>query len=259
MLYLGLINFIKDRINNASLSDLVPFIIGLIFGFVFCLLIYAIIILTSFKKSEKKAQKVVIKVDDEIIKNKIQNARNEYVEEATSVKAGEKVNILKDTCWTLINDIARVYYPDSKHPIFELSVEELINLDYYIMQRIDKLFSKKVLSMIRKLQLSTVINLLDTKKKIDNNKVVKAANKANLGGIAKGLWTAVNFINPVYWIKKVMIEAPFQVLMNKMALVIIDVVGEETSIVYSKGAFVKENDEVIEKELNDLIGETIDE
>ncbi len=251
LLFLGII---KDKISNATFADILPFLIGIVLGFMLCLLSYFLILLTSIKKEEEKAKKVVIKVDNEVIQNKIDNAKNQYKEEATSVGTNEKMMVLKDTCFQMIEDIAKVYYPESKHPIYELSVSELMQLDYYIMERLEKIFNKKIISKMKSLRISSILNILDKKKQVEEAKIVKAAKKAHVTGIAKGVMSALNFINPVYWVKKVMFDVSLQAILNKMALMVIDIIGEETSNVYSKGAFVHKDDEIIEKELDDLIG-----
>ena len=64
--------------------------------------------------------------------------------------------------WDLINDIARTYYPNSQYPLFELSIEELISLDYYIMKRIEKIFSGKVLSKVKKMKISSLVKVKET-------------------------------------------------------------------------------------------------
>ena len=96
------------------------------------------------------------------------NCKNKYKEEVSSKKTSEKLTDLKSMSWDLINDIARTYYPNSQYPLFELSIEELISLDYYIMKRIEKIFSGKVLSKVKKMKISSIAHLLDMKKKLND-------------------------------------------------------------------------------------------
>lgn len=259
MLFLGFINNLKNYFLNFEILDLIPFITGLIAGFVICLLVYLLIVVSSLRKTEKKAKNFVVDVDDETINQIISNTRNKYDDEAAPLKTSEKLVVLKDCCWELLNDISKAYYPNSKHPLFELSIEEIINLDYYIMNRIEKIFDKRLINKFKNLKITSVLNIIDKTKKITGNKAVKAVNKAKIPAIAKGVTAALNFLNPVYWVKKVMVDAPYQLLLNKIAHTIIDVIGEETSKIYSKRVFIVDNDNNIEEEINELIGEDINE
>ena len=263
MITLGLINKLKEYFINFDFFDLIPLIMGMVAGFIICLLIYLLLIVTSLKKEEKK-HKDIIEVPDEEINRIINNAREKYKEEASSLKTGEKMVVLKDCCWELLNDISKTYYPESKHPLFELSVEEIINLDYYIMKRIEGIFDKKLLKRFKSLKITSVLNIIDKTKMISESKAVKAANKAKIPSITKGVITTLNLFNPVYWVKKAMIDAPYQILLNKIAYTIIDVVGEETSKIYSKRVFIVDDEQNIDEEINrlkidQLIGEDSNE
>ena len=251
---LNLFDQVLNSFKENPLVSLMPFFIGIVFGFLLCLLIYVFILINSLKKTEKLASNVVLEVDDEIINNQIENARNAYIEESSYKATNQKMICLRDTCWDLMNDIAKTYYPESKYPLYELSIDELILLSNYITNRVDNLFSGAVLKKIKNIKISSILKIVDLKKKYDQNKVVKAANKVHLPKGLKIAFTVLNSLNPVYWVKKVMIDGTFNVIVNKIALTIIEVVGEETSNVYSKNAFRKNNDEEIIKEINEIEG-----
>ncbi len=255
-MYLGFVNSIKEYFENrteASLVDFIPFIIGIIVGFILCFLIYILLFVISVKKDTKNINTLVI--DDDIIRQIIENYKEKYFKEMNSKKTSEKIANLKYISWDLIQDIAKVYYPNSQYPLFELSVEELISLDYYIMNRIEKIFSGKVLSKIKKMKISSVAHLLDMKKKYDESKIVKTAEKMKLKPISKGVWTALNLLNPVYWVRKIMFDIPYNIITNKISSTIIEVIGVETSNIYSKKAFIKENEDEEIKKLENLIGD----
>lgn len=246
-MFLGLIESLKDYFSNLSdrtLVDLIPFLTGLILGFILCVLIYVLVFLISYKKDIKKID--IISTDNEIINIKLENAKNRYISEASSKKTSEKIGLLKEISWELANDVASSYYPDSSHPLFELSINELIDLDYYIIHKIESIFSKPVLKLTKKMRLSTIIKMVDKGKKINENKVVKTAEKVK--PVVNGFWATVNLVNPVYWVKKLMFDLPISRIMNTIALVIIDIIGTETSNVYSKRAFESDEPETIDKD-----------
>lgn len=246
---------IKDYINNFknfSFSDLIPFIVGIVIGFALCFLIYLLVFVISIKKDTKNINEIENSnaVKDEDISRIIENYKARYKDEVSSKKTNEKLTELKSMSWELINDIARNYYPNSQYPLLELSIEELISLDYYIMKKIEKIFSGKVLSKVKKMKLSSVAHILDMKKKYEENKIVKASEKMKVKPIMKGFWTAINFLNPVYWVKKLMFDIPYNMIVNKISCTIIEVIGVETSNIYSKKAFV--DDSEVNKAINEI-------
>lgn len=256
-IFLSGINEYFNELGDLSFADLIPFLLGIVIGFALCFLIYVLILIVSIKKDSKNTDVISIENKDDEINVIIENYKNRYTNEASSKKTGEKIEFMKNISWELINDIAKTYYPNSQYPIFELTIEELISLDYYIMKRIEKIFSGKILSKVKKMKISTIIHILDMKKKYDENKIVKTTEKLKIKSIFKGIWTAINFLNPVYWVKKLMFDIPYNIIINKISSTIIDVIGIETSNIYSKKAFVEEDEKTNEmvKEIEKMIGE----
>ena len=87
--------------------------------------------------------------------------------------------ILGKKIYETVNRIATVYYPNSKYPLYELNIEELILLLHYLSNRIDSIFDKGIFKYFKKASLSQVFRILDFKKKVDDNKATKALKKAN--------------------------------------------------------------------------------
>ena len=151
----------------------------------------------------------------------------------------------------MINEIAKLYYPKSEYPIYELSIDEMLVLTHYITNRVESLFKGKVLKSLKKIKISQIIKVLEIKKKIEENKIVKAANKVKLPTLYKATMSVLNIFNPGYWVKKIMINTTLSIGTNKIAATIIDIIGEETTKVYSKSVFNEEK--VIASEVEDTI------
>ena len=245
-------DFFSELFGKLSYENLLILLSGVVLGFTLCFLIYLLIVVVSFKKEERRVVAPQVKVDDERIQRLIRGAKNEFQEEASKASTGQKLLELKNICWNLVHDIAQVYYPESKFPIYELSIEELMTLAHYITDRVDSLFRGPILKPMKKLRISYILKIIETKRKIDENKAVKTASKL------KTPWTAVrtvlNIFNPVYWVRKLMISTTLVAVTNKICGIIIDVVGDETNKVYSKSVFNVErmNNLEIEKELLEL-------
>lgn len=248
--WINIRDFIVDKIANISFGDIAGFIVGIIFGFILFALIYLILVLASFKRKEPVVYKNQAEVDDEEIKKIIDDCAKGFKEQCHSKPVGEKMEALKPTATTLIGDIAKKYYPTSPHPVAELSIDETILLFGYITKRVDELLNVKGIKYFRKYRISKVLSMIDTKKRIEETKVVKAAKRAQLPKIASVGWAVLNAINPVYWVKKLIINPTFSATANKLLDIIIRIVGEETAKVYSKSIF--NNDQEIDMMINEL-------
>lgn len=238
--WINLRDYFVDKFTNIHFGDIVLFLIGIIAGFLLFALFYLIMVLSSFRRKEPAIYKNVNVVEDEKVRNIIDQTCLSYKEENYSKPTGEKLIALKDVSIDLIGKIAHEYYPDSPHPVSELSVDELVLLTQYITKRVDELLSARVIKPFRKYRISKVLKIIDTKKRIEESKVVTAAKRANLPKIAKVGWAVLHAVNPVFWIKKLIINPSFSVAVNKMADIIIHIVGDETSKVYSKSVFNNE-------------------
>lgn len=248
---------LRDIIINIftkfSFSTLVTMLMGILIGFFLAITVYLSFVLSSLKKQDKEIEKEKYTVTDTQIEKIIKSAKNEYVEESSFLNTGQKLSHVRKISWELIHSIANEYYPDSDYPIYELNGEELLTLVHYITNRVDSIFTGPVLKSFKKIKLAYIFKLLDMKKKIDENKLVKAANKAKVPKIFSTITAVLNVFNPVYWIKKLIVNTAMVAVTNKISLTIIEVVGEETNKVYSKNVFNQEKG--LNLEVEKTIGE----
>ncbi len=239
--------FFRVTSNITFTGQVIPFIFGIIVGVVIFGLLYVLTIVTRFKKNEKKS-KGYVEIDDEKILRIIENSKNKFSEESSMKALQEKYKDLSSIAWEEINDIASTIFPDSKHPLFELTPNEFLELIHYISDRIDELLSGRILKKLRQFKVSSIIEFYDTKKKIEETKAVKAAKRT---GVMKVIGPVLNTINPFYWFRKIVLNTAIVKISNNIALDIIDIVGEETVKVYSKTVFRAESLEEIEKIINE--------
>lgn len=241
---LSFVDDIRDLIitllDKFSWGSVLVLLAGVVLGFIMCFFIYLVIVLASLKKNENEIKSTTIEIESNEVKRVIKSAVNRYTEESSNLPINQKITDIKDISWELINDIAKMYYPDSEYPIYELSIDEFMELNHYITNRVNTLFKGKVLKNFKKIRISQILKILDLKKKIDENKAVKVAKKAHIPGFFKATMNVLNVFNPGYWVKKLMINTTLTIGTNKIAKTVIDIVGEETSKVYSKSVFNKE-------------------
>ena len=242
----------KDANGNFDLKIFVVLLIGILIGIIITSSIYGILLLISLKKESKKINLPDVINDEQIIKS-IETIKKDYISLTIGFQASEKMQVLGTTLINTVKTIAAFYYPNSKYPLYELNIKELIILTQYISDRIDKIFDKAVLKHFKNISISQIMKLLDLHRDIQNNKVVKTVKKIN--PVSKVIVSVLNIVNPIYWIKKLIINGTISLALDKMALIIIDITSEETINIYSKRLFNKSSElltEDIEKAILDL-------
>ena len=84
--------------------------------------------------------------------------------------------------------------------------------------------------------------------------------KYKVGKVVKYGAAVINVVNPVFWFRKLVINTSVDVMTRKVCLVVIGIVGEETTTVYSKKLFDKPVElNVVEQEMLSLLEEGVEE
>lgn len=265
--YISIINSIDEWTKKnvdffINIKTLLVLLTGIVIGLVIASTFYAIILFSSIKKKEREIQKDIDEISDLEIAEIVKEVKKQYVEETEGLPFNNRFELLRNRLFELIQRIATVYYPESKYPIYELTIEELIMFMQYLSTRIDVIFEKKLLRQFKKISISQIFRLVDTKKKIDDNKAVKAITSSKPGKVGSFIMNTVLKISPTHWIKNILIGSSVNFGTRKIALLIMDIVADETNKTYSKSIFKKASDlEMleIEKNLQSLEGDESDE
>ena len=226
--------------EDVSWTTLFTLLMGILIGLVIASTVYAIILFSSLEKKEKEI-KDITNIDDNVIYEIVNDIKKQYVDETEGLGLNDHFDLLRKRLTQLVNSIAEVYYPDSKYPLYELTIEELIMFMQYLSTRIDELFEKPILRSFKKISVSQIFKLVDAKKRMDENKAMKIIKKTKVKTIGSTLISALRFANPVYWIQKLLISTSTNFALRKVSLILIDVVADETNKTYSKSIFKKEN------------------
>lgn len=247
MLYQG----IKFEID-FNIGSLLIFLAGIGFGLLLFGLLYLYFTLRTLKdKKYYVDSKLEYVVKENEIKNIIKYHQDKYLIQRKDENKDIAGRAMKDALSNVVLDIATKYFPDSKRPLLELSIDELIMLMRYITDRVDKLLGHRGIRILRKVKLSTIMNIVDKSIKVNNTQAVQVAKKYKVGKIVKTGGMILNALNPFYWIKKGTTKLVTATLYKKIMLIIISIAGEETYKIYSKQAF-KEQDPSYIKMMNDI-------
>ena len=238
-----------------ELSMLISFAVGLVFGMVLFTLLYTVFFVRGLRiKPRLNAQNPMEEAE-------LKQALKTSTEQMLLAQDDDGffdafVKASKD----LTETIATYYYPTSKYPMMELSVDELLQLDDYIHDRIAHTLNKGLFKNVKHVRVTRFMELVDFKKKIDNQKWMKVvSDKRTRKGIEATLGV-INAFNPVYWFRKLVIKTSISTLNRQIAKTMLAVVAEETSRVYSKSVFDETIDyDLVEREIKRLDEDLNDE
>lgn len=224
---------------DFSLQTFIAFFFGLILGFLLLLLIYLYAILKSLNKEMKLNKVQEEDIDEEEIKWMIEDAQNQFKNKKLREELGYTA-LLSRELKELTSDIAKKFYPNSPYPYLELTIDESIELMDYIKKRVEDLLSNPIMRLFRGMTIRKIVEINQTKTKIEESRLVKSAKKHGFSKIASSALKILNAANPFYWFKKATIDQVIKVVMVKIGLAVIGITGEETYKIYSKKVFNKE-------------------
>lgn len=236
----------------------INFFLGMVTGVVLFLLLVTVFSVRG-KNLSLDSKKPEGEINEDDLRKLIEH-RQTGLKRSIKLKNDGAFKLTASMSLELVEEISRYFFPKSKYPMYELSVNELLELNHYITDRVDELLEQPLLKNAKKTRIITIVNMYDKKRALEESKVAKAAKKLHLGKVAKYGGMALNAINPVYWFRKLVLSTSIDVITRKLCVAIIAVVGEETAKVYSKKLFDKDVDlGLAEENIQDLLSEGDDD
>lgn len=232
-------------------SHLILFLLGLLAGAVMIVVVYLLILASSLK-----TPKINIKVDEkrltpEELNKLVLDKHNDFKEKAAKKPALAQVGICKDVATETVTEIAKRFYPKSKHPMLELNVSEVLVLNKQVTERLEGMFNKPVIRWLRKVKVSQVVGAYDLKKKLDENEPLQKI--LDFGKEAHGIMKLFRWNKPTTWVGFGLGKL-IDLASSRLCLAAISFVAEESYKIYSK-KFMIDNAEVdtgAEKLLDDV-------
>ena len=220
-----------------SFPDVTQFLLGVLTGFILLALFITYIVTTG---SSRKQRKRLLALPEMIEKKEIQKmieTKQEQMLETVKLTENAYFRVAFELSFELAEEIAKYYYPKAKYPMYEVSIEELLELSYYITKRVEKMVNGKILRHFKGYKISTIIDILNKKKAIDNSKLMKLSKKLQLPKLFTVGKAVLNYANPIYWFRRLAIKPSTVLVTKEVCKFIIAIVGEETNNVYSKSLF----------------------
>lgn len=245
---------------NFDFANLMSFLTGIFVGLALFVLYYLYQALKSLRKSKLNTKKTTQDIKEEEILKLIDEAKLKFKDKNLREERSD-IGFMVDISKDLVYDVAKKFYPESKYPLYEITVDELLELFKYISNRVNELLDHRGLRMIKKITISKIIGFTDVKKKIDESAIMKTAKQLKIQKIFSTVKGIVNYANPVYWVKRLVVNNAINLVIRKICVVIIGITGEETYKIYSKKVFNQEpeieNDDMklvdeIKEDLNNI-------
>lgn len=243
-----------DISSMFNIGSLFSFLTGVFFGLSIFLLIYVYMVIRSIGKKRYLVKVEEYDIDGKEIEMLVKETQDKFKDKKLKGEDGNFPYAMKLSA-NLAKDIACKFFPNSKYPLYEISIDETILLSEYITRRVEELLNHRGIKLLRKIKISTIISLTNAKKTVDENAIYKTTKKYKVKEKVKSAMGLLNIVNPVYWFKRVVMDTSMDLIIKKICIVIIGIVGEETFKIYSKRVFNEERlidtgvDEMI-KELN---------
>ncbi|MBI9009607.1 MAG: hypothetical protein JEZ05_06200 [Tenericutes bacterium] len=230
------------------------FILGFITGII--LLILSLVFIFSRKERIKTKRRLskTIAIDDHELLKMIEDKQNTLVKTVKLTDNGY-FKVALDLSLELSEEISRYYFPNSKYPLYELSIQEILDLSTYITKRFDTLINGTIVKKFKNYRVATVMDLLNTRKRINDSKLMQVTRKLKLQQVYTVGRAAINYANPIYWFRKLAIKPATVLVTKEICKRIIQIFGEETNKIYSKAIFKQEDEQKILKEIDAIIGE----
>ncbi|MBR6072490.1 MAG: hypothetical protein IKP77_06660 [Acholeplasmatales bacterium] len=250
-------DFFRYTTNNFDYRIILSFIVGLALGMVLICLIYALLIVLSLRD-----KKYVVKVNPENLKeeeamNMIHLAQESFKDKNLRGKMS-KAQYFRRLTSDLVYGIASSFYPDSKYPLLEITLDEAIDLIGYIQERLDDIFDKKLIKLLKKFKISDIVAMSLNTQSVMESKAFKVTK--NISEKASKVKKVIDIINPVNWFRRLVVDNAIKIVTNKLFLVTLGIIGEEAYKIYSKSvlnveASIDSNVDEIVDSINDDIRE----
>lgn len=240
-----------------DLTSILNFLLGLVTGFILLFLVFLLIATVNEKKRFRKRLLNKLALEDHDVYDLIEIKQKQLLE-TVRLTDNAYFKVAFDLSYELLEEIASHYFPDAKYPIFEITVEELLELNRYITTRIEEMVNGKIIKHFKNYRISSLINMLHMKKAFDNSKLMKLNRKFKVSKIFNVGKAVINYANPVYWFRRLAIKPTTEVVTKEICKYMIAIVGEETNKIYSKSFSQEINDDDIEAKFEQLIEEEED-
>lgn len=224
------------------------FLLGFITGIILLMLSLVFIFSRKERKKAKYRLSQTVELDNQILVDMI-NSKQNQLDKTVKLTDNGYFKVALDLSLELTEEISRYYFPKSKYPLYELSIQEILNLSTYITKRFDGIINGPIVKRFKNYRVASILDILNTRKKINDSKLMQVTRKLKLQQVYTASKAVINYANPIYWFRKLAIKPTTVLVTKELCKTIINIFGEETNKIYSKAIFKEDEneDEIIGK------------
>ncbi len=212
--------------------DLATVFMGIIIGIAVAAVLTFFFLAMSFNSDIRKIKKsnnvnysmCKIHTDDAIKKFKDKKYRKK------EKQAKRFIGITKDA---MLN-IAYYHNGNRNNPIHQLTTKQLFELDNAISTRVEQIFNSKTLRILKRVKISDIYAARNVTNNIFENNLVKIVVEKDVKKHTNRVLYAINFINPLYYARKLVISRIFKIATDGIYVSVIEMVCYETYNFYGK-------------------------
>jgi hypothetical protein len=144
--------------------------------------------------------------------------------------------VVNDLALEMVQEIARVYYPEEERPEFKASLKDLAALYNRVGARFQALLETRALRPFRDVELQTVLRYHEIYRSFKDHWGYQFIKRHHLDKAARWGWAALNYANPWYWGRKAAYEGSKELGARLALAKVVDIVGEEAVLLYGRRA-----------------------
>ena len=239
---------VKIWIFELNFSTVLSFIVGLFMGMVLLSLIYALIVVISLRDKKYRVEANPENLRQEQALEMIKNAQKSFNDRELRGKL-TKGQYFKRLTIDLVYGIASSFYPDSKYPLLEITIDEAIELIGYVQYRLNDILGKKTLRILKRFKISTIVDASLKTQSVMDNKAFQVAKDVTV--TASKVKKVIDTLNPVKWVKRLVVDNAITIITHKLYLASLAIIGEEAYKIYSKS--VLKHEETIDSGVDDIV------
>lgn len=129
--------------------------------------------------------------------------------------------------YAMIKEIAAVFNPSSRSPVFELNEKEIFSFAHDVTMRLTDIVRELNVPFVSTANLSSLISSADVAVSVAKNKWVGTTSK-----VVGYLLRVINVLNPFYWVKKILTTETTFLLYREVVEASIEIVGKQFAALY---------------------------
>jgi hypothetical protein len=143
---------------------------------------------------------------------------------------------VSDLCGSLISEIAHVYYPNSRRPELEVTINDLLGLTERVTARLRKLLERFPMNRLQGVRISQIQDYQKLYSAVSGNVLVRSIRNKWARRAARSAAIAARYANPKFWIMRGVTRGGREFAARYFLTTVVTIAGEEAVLLYRQGA-----------------------